>query len=137
MATTFVHGQDTFISVAGDDISEYTNSSELEETADSHDVTHYGKGAHVKQGGLDDGKFSCSGTYDKTAVTGPRAVLQPLKGTVVEVIFRPDGTGSAKAQDKFDLLVTKYVQTAPVADMVTWSLEGEVSDEVDHTPQAA
>lgn len=133
----FVHGSDTYISIDGDDISAFCTQSDFKRTADSHDVTTYGKNAHVYRGGLHDGTSSVSGIYDNTAVTGPRALLEPLVGTVVELIRRPDGTGAGKAQDTVDVLVGEYTETSPVADMVTWSLSLQLSDEVDSTAQSA
>lgn len=125
----FVHGKNTFISLDGDDLSAYTNTSELSRTADSHDVTTYGKNAHVKEGGLLDGTGSMAGIYDDTTA-GPRDVIEPLIGTVVALVRRPEGTGSGKPQDTVDVLVTNYTETNPVADMVAWSCEFELSDDV-------
>jgi hypothetical protein len=131
----FVHGKNTVITVATKDLSTYTDSSELNRTADGHDVTTYGNSAHRKAGGLLDGKFTMSGTYDNTAVNGPRAVLEPLLGTVVAIVRKPDGTGAGKAQDTFNALMTSYVETSPVADMVKWSCEYEIDGDVDSTAQ--
>lgn len=133
----FQHGKSTFISLAGDNLSAFTTTSQLERSADSHDVTTYGKDDHVFAGGLGNGTATISGIYDNTAVTGPRAVIMPLVGTVVELIRQPEGTGSGKPQDVVDVLVLKYVETNPVADMVTWSCDLQLSDAIDTTAQAA
>ncbi len=129
------HGKDTVATLGGNDLTQYSNNSQLEFTADSHDTTTYGKQAHVFSGGLKNGTGSISGFYDTTAVTGPRAVLKPMVGTVVQLIHRPEGTGAGKPQDKVNVLVTKYTQTHPVADMVTWAVDLQFSDDVDSTPQ--
>lgn len=131
----FVHGKTTFISLNGSDLSTYVNASELSRTSDSHDVTTYGKNAHVKAGGLLDGTASMSGIYDNTASVGPRAVIRPLIGTVVTLIRRPEGTGSGKPQDSVSVLVTKYTETNPVADYVSWSCDMELSDVITSTSQ--
>jgi hypothetical protein len=133
----FKHGKDTFISLGGDDLSQYVTTSELNRTADTHDVTTYGKGSHVYTGGLKDGTATMSGIYDNTAGTSPRAVIQPLLGTTVELIRQTEGTGAGRPQDKVDVVVNSYVETNPVADMVTWSCEMQLSDDVDTTAQAA
>jgi hypothetical protein len=130
----FVHGKNTYISLDGDNLSTYTNTSEFSRTADSHDVTTYGKNAHVKTGGLLDGTGSMSGIYDSTAA-GPRATIEPLIGTVVALVRRPEGTGSGKPQDSVNVLVANYTETNPVADMVAWSCEFELSDDVTSTTQ--
>lgn len=131
----FVHGKNTYISVDGDDISAFTDSSELERTADIHDVTAYGKNAHVKQGGLLDGSGSMSGTYD-SSVTGPHKILDPLVGQTVEIIRRPEGTGTGKPQKTVDAVIASYTETNPVADMVKWTCKLELSDDAVETTQA-
>ena len=132
-----IHGKKTVVKVDGDDLTAYSDNSQLEFNSDSHDVTVYGKNSHVFHGGLLNGTATVSGFYDSTAMTGPRAVLLPLRGQVVEFIHQPEGAGSGKPQDKVDVLVGKYTQTHPVADMVKWTVELQFSDDVDSTPQAA
>lgn len=132
----FAHGKDTVVTVATIDISTYCNTSEFEKGADDHDVTTYGADDHAYDGGLGNHTFKASGIYDKTAVVGPRALLNPLVGTKVAVIRRPEGTGSGLPQDSFTYLLLKYVETNPVADMIAWSIEGKVSGAVDSTAQA-
>lgn len=131
----FKHGKDTYISLSGSDLSAYCNTSELEVTSDSHDVTTYGKDDHVKSGGLLDGKVSMGGIYDDTN-SGPKAVIEPLIGTVVTLIRRPEGTGTGLPQESLSVLVTKYVETNPVADMIAWSCDMEKSDAITRTTQA-
>lgn len=130
-----VHGKVTVIKVGMQTVKGTT--SQWERGADSHDVTEYGDDDHVFNGGLGTSTFTISGLYDSTAVTGPRAVLEPAVGTIVELTRQPEGTGSGKAQDVVDALLTKYVETSPVADMVTWSADFTGSGAVDSTAQAA
>jgi hypothetical protein len=132
----FIHGKGTKVSVDGDDLSAYTNTSEFERGSDEHDVTTYGKDDHVVQGGLKTGKFTMGGVYDSTAAVTPKVLLPPLIGTVVEVIRQVEGLGTGKPTQTFDVLMVKYVETAPVADMVTWTAEMTVSDAVATTAQA-
>lgn len=131
---TFVHGKDTYISLNAVDLSAFTNTSEFERSADSHDTTCYGKDSHTYQGGLLNGTAKMSGIYDNGS-SGPRDTIEPLIGTVVTLIRRPEGTGSGLPQDSVSVLVTKYVETNPVADMVAWSCEMQCSDEVTSTNQ--
>jgi len=131
----FIHGKDTYISLNAANLSTFVNTSELTREADEHDVTTYGKAAHVFQGGLLGGKASMAGVYDNTAGTGPRAVIRPLIGTVVTLIRRPEGTGAGKPQDSASVHVKSYVETNPVADMVAWSCEMTLSDVVTSTTQ--
>lgn len=130
------HGKATVVTLDGEDLSAYSNNSQLEITSDSHDVTTYGKTSHVFAGGLKNGTATISGFYDTTAGTGPRAVILPLVGTVVELVHQPEGAGTGKPQDAVLVLVTKYTQTHPVADMVTWSVDLQFSDDVGSSAQS-
>lgn len=133
---SFVHGAQTVVKLDGSDLSLFTNTSEISREADNHDVTAYGATAHNYQGGLKDGTASMGGTYDNTAVTGPRAVIEPLVGEKVIFIRQPEGAGAGKPQDSATVVVTSYVETNPVADMITWTVEMQLSSAVDTTPQA-
>lgn len=128
------HGRFTTFTLAGSPVWGYANSSQKEFTGDSHDVTTYGKNSHVFSGGLKNGTATIGGFYDDT-VAGPAAVIKPLVMTVVEFIHRPEGDGSGRPQDKVQALILKYNETAPVADMVTWTCDLQFSDDVDSTPQ--
>lgn len=125
----FVHSKDTYVSLGGDDLSAFTNSTTYNRSADSHDVTTYGKNSKVYAGGLKDGTVTIGGTYDSSA-TGPRAIIAPLLGTTVVFVFRPEGTGAGKPEDTVDVLVTAYNESSPVADMVQWTAELQMSDDV-------
>lgn len=131
-----VHGKNTVVKVGANDLTQYTNASELTEAADTHDTTTYGNDAHRYDGGLMDNKFTMSGVYDNTALTGPAAVLKPLKGQKSTVTRQLEGTGPGKPQEVFTAILSSFVQTAPTADMVAWSSEWTIDGEVDDTPQA-
>lgn len=130
----FVHGKSVVVTLDGDDLSAFCNTSTTERTADSHDVTTYGKSSHVFQGGLLVGTGTIGGFYD-SGTDGPRAVIEPLIGTVVAYVDEPEGTGSGKPRRTVDALVLKYTETRPVADMITWSADLQFSDDVAITTQ--
>ena len=131
-----VHSKLTVWKIGANDISGYCNSSNLDRKADSHDTTVYGMNSHRKDGGLGDGTVSLGGFYDSTAVSGPRAVLEPALGTVVEITHQPEGAGAGKPQDVFDALLTSYKEDKPIADYVTWTADFEISGDVDSTAQS-
>lgn len=132
-----VHSKNTVITVDGNDLSAFTNTSEFNPTTDEHDVTTYGKDGRVFAGGLTNGSFTMGGFYDSTAMTGPRAVLQALKaGPPVTVVRQPEGAGVGLPQDSFSGLLTSYQESAPVADYQQWSATFRVSGDVDSTAQA-
>jgi hypothetical protein len=133
---TLQHSRDTVVTLGGYDLTVYSSNSDLEFGGDVHDVTVYGKNSHVFRGGLKSGTATVTGFYDNTAVTGPRAVMLALYMTNATLIHRPEGTGSGRPQDLVDVVVGKYKQTSPVADMVTWTVDLTFSDDVNSTPQA-
>lgn len=129
------HGSATQVSVGGDDISLWTNASDIERSADSHDTTTYGATHHRHEGGLKDGTFKCSGFYE-TGADGPHQTLAGIVGTVVEIIRKVEGTGTGKPTETFDGLLTKYSESAPVADYVQWSAEFELNEAPVETTQS-
>jgi hypothetical protein len=126
----FVHGRLTKLLIATKDISPYTKTSSFEKSSDVHDTTGYGATDHTKSPGLGDGKFTAGGTYDNTVSVGPRNAMLALVATTVAVVRNPEGTGTGKPNDAFSMVLTKYTETNPVDDMVTWAIEGEISGAV-------
>lgn len=122
------HSKFTVILINNVDISADCTDSTCEESSGTEDLTTYGKDKIVKGPTLGDGAFSAGGKYSDTAVTGPRAFLKPLVGTMIAVKYRPEGTGSGLPQDSFAAVLTKYTETAPVAGYRTWAIETEPSD---------
>jgi hypothetical protein len=90
----------------------------------------------VYQGGLTDGTFSVNGVYD-SGTTTPRTMVEPLVGTNVDLVRRPEGTGSGLPQDTVEVLVVEYAESNPVADMVTWSVSGSFSGAISTVDQSA
>lgn len=130
----FIHGKNTVLILNGVDLSIFCKESDLDRTADKHDLTTYGKNDHVYGGGLGDGTSSMGGTYDNAAA-GPRRTIDPLVGTVVTLIRRPEGTGVGKPQDSVNVLITSYKETNPVADYIAWTCAMQCSDAVTTTNQ--
>jgi hypothetical protein len=134
---TFVHGKGVVATLDGDDLSAYATSVTFTRTADTHDVTTFGHGSKVYFPGLKDGTGSIEGVYDSTTVTGPGAVLRPLVGAdTVALVYRPEGTGTGKANAVVDVLINSYEESAPVADMITWTAEFQMSDDIVDTAQS-
>ncbi len=130
-----VHSTKTVIIVDDNDISQYCNDSNRERGSGTEDGTHYGDSVEVYDPTLLTAAFGCSGKYNSDA-GGPRAVLDPLVGTVVNIKYRPEGTGSGLPQDSFDAVITKYVETAPIAGYRLWSLETQPTGPWDTTDQS-
>lgn len=132
----FKHGKDTAVLIDANDISEFTDSTVFTDTTELADVTAYGRAAHNFLGGLTTGTITIGGNYDDGAL-GPRAVLQAIKdaGLRVPFIYQPEGTGAGLPQDSVNVFVMNYVETAPVADKITWTSELQMTDTIDHTVQ--
>lgn len=134
-----VHGRNTFYSLDGKQVSLSGNANTYERTADSHDVTVYGNGSHVFAAGLKNGSATIGGFYDNTTSTtggNARSVIEPLVGAApVVYIERPEGAGTGLPQRSVNVLVTKYTETKPVADMITWSADLQLSGDVTTTTQ--
>lgn len=123
----YVHGRLTKIVIATKDVSPFAKTSTFEVGSDVHDTTGYGVLNKTKAGGLLDSKFTISGTYDNTVSVGPRNALLSLVGTTVACVRNLEGLGTGKPNDAFSGVLSKYVETNPVDDMITWSAEIEIS----------
>ena len=119
----FIHGKGATITIDGDALTAYANNITFPRSADSHDVTTFGATAKAYQAGLKDATVTVEGIYDDGA-TGPEAILRPLVGAAaVALVYRPEGAGTGKPESTVNVIVTSYEETAPVADMITWSCE--------------
>ena len=133
----FVHGKGTAVSLDGNDLSAYSNSVTFTRTADTHETTTFGKSAKTYVAGLTDGTASIEGFYDSSTEAGPAAVIQPLiGGDPVELVYMVEGESAGKPSSTVEVLVTSYEQSAPVADMVTFSVELQFSDDIADATQS-
>lgn len=135
MATA--HGKKTKITVATKDISPYTKNSQLEREAAVHNVTGYqpASDAELYAGGTKNAKFTFSGVYDNTVSVGPRIVLLNQEGSTLAFVRLVEGTGTGLPSDAFNAVLTKYVESSPHDDMVTWSAEATVTGPITSTTQ--
>lgn len=130
------HGKDTVIIINDVDISRNCNNSAMTRDVDIHDITGYGVDDYENQGGLRKGDCSVSGNYDTDAEMGPAAVLKPLTGQTVTLVRRPEGTGTGRPEESCLVVVGKYVETSPVAGMVTWAQDLTRTGAITDTTQA-
>lgn len=130
----WLHGKKTQHSINGHDITPWVKTANWERAPDVHDVTGGGVNNHEYSSGLGDGTATLSGTYD-TSTTGPGTVLAPLEGSTVTYIRKVQGTGTGLPQQSVSVLVKKYTESTPVADMATWSIDLQMSGDVTTTTQ--
>lgn len=129
------HSKDTYVSLDGNDLSTFLNDSDWTRSPESHKLTTYGQNNNVYAGGLGDGSSDLAGFYDTSTTSGPRAILEPLVGSNVTLIYRPEGTGTGLPERSVDVLVGEYKETHPVADYVGFSQKLTHSGDVTITTQ--
>lgn len=125
----FVHGRDAVVTLNAIDLSTFTNKVEFSREAEAHDTTAFGKDSKTYAGGLRDAKVSLEGTYDNGA-SGPEAIIQPLLGNTVVLIYKPEGTGTGLPIRTVSVVVISYKESTEVANMIKWTCELQCSDDV-------
>ena len=129
------HGKRTKIEVETNDLSIWVKNSEMTQGADEHDTTGYGVDDHeFGEDGLGTGEFSMDGLYF-SGVTGPRAILKPLRGKLATIERMPEGAGIGKPLETFQVFIGEYKETNPFAGYITWAIKCKVSGPVVETAQ--
>ncbi len=131
----FIHGKGVVHTLNAVNLSAYATEVDWNQTADKHDVTTFGASAHAYQGGLLDGTATLKGIYDG-GMSGPGLTIRPLIGTVVPLVYEPEGIATGKPVHTVNVLVTSYDETAPVADMIKWTCQLQFSGAVADTTHA-
>lgn len=119
----FIHGKGATVTVNSVALTAFSNSIEFSREGESHEVTAFGATAKAYQSGLKDATITLEGIYDDGAA-GPEATFKPLVGgSSVAFVYRPEGAGSGKPEVTGSVIVTKYDESVPVGDMISWSVE--------------
>jgi len=135
---TFIHGKDAHFSLdnaAGSltDISNTVNEVTLPRSIETAETTAFGDDDKTYIVGLGDATISVSGMFDATVNTHLNGVVAALKaGSVTSSTFEYGPAGSAASSPKLsgEALVTSYEIGSPVGDVVTYSLELQVTGAV-------
>lgn len=135
MAYTPTHGKLTVLKIGANDIGPSTKTSNFSGSGDVHDSSGYGINNRTKAGGMVDGTFTASGSYDVGATTGTPTLLEGKEATSFSITRQVGGAGSGKPQEVFTAILAKFDVSAPFDDMVTWSAEWSVSGPVSRTTQ--
>lgn len=132
---TRFHSSNTEISVAGTSLTTFTNTSTFTRGFRTGDVTCYGDDDEVHDVALKYGSYTMGGVYHtKATANSPKSVMEAV-AALVSIIRKPEGTGSGKPTETFNAALEQYVESAPVADFITWSAEFKVSGAVTLTTQ--
>ena len=138
---TFKHGKNAYLSLDGTagtlvDISNTLNEISMPREIETAETTAFGNGDKTYITGLGDATISLSGMFDATTDTLIAGDIANLKsGSVSSLTFEYGPAGSVSAQPKFtgEALITSYEVSSPVGDVVTYSLELQVTGGVTGT----
>ncbi len=127
---TFVHGKNAQFELEGTNLSDTLNEISLPREIETAETTAFGTQDKTYIVGLSDATVSLSGMFDATADSAISAIISNLKsGSIASASFTYGPSGSAGGAPKFtgEALVTSYELSSPVGDVVTYSLELQVT----------
>jgi hypothetical protein len=129
----FVHGKsaDFRLDNAGGsliDLSSYLDNVSFPQPIETAETTTFGSSSKSYIVGLKDSTISVSGKWDAT----PDAQIAAVLGQAATLSFQYGPAGSTVSNIKYtgECYVTSYDVTAPVGDVVTFSLELQVTGAV-------
>ena len=126
---TFVHGKSTNFQLDDTsgtirDISNTVTSVDLPETLDTAETTAFGSSAKSYIVGLTDATISVSGIWDATVDGYIAGGAEPASRSFV---FGPAGSTVSNVKYTGEAIVTSYSISNPVGDVVTFSLDLQVT----------
>lgn len=132
---TFKHGKNAHFALDGTAaslvvISDTLNEITLPREIETAETTAFGNNDKTYITGLADATISLSGMFDATVDTMINGNIANLKsGSVASLSFEYGPSGSAVSSPKFtgEALITSYEIGSPVGDVVTYSLELQVT----------
>lgn len=127
----FIHGKNAYIQLdnsAGTlvDLSSISNEVSFSWNIDTNETTVFGNSAKTYISGLNDATISLTGLFDATSATVIEGTINALiAGTLASAtsVFGPEGSGSGKKKYTQEVIVTSYEISAPVADVVSLTVE--------------
>ncbi len=131
---TFVHGKSTDFEVddtggTSRSLSNVLTSVDFPETIDTAETTAFGATSKSYIVGLRDATISVSGLWDAT-IDGYIIGTEPASRTF---IFGPAGSTGGNVKYTGEAILTNYSVSNPVADVVTFSLDLQVTGNVTRT----
>lgn len=132
----FKHGKNTVFKVDNSggtltDISSYLNSVTLPRSVETGETTSYGNSAKTYIVGLSDSTLSVDGTWDATVDAHLAGVLGQDASLTFE--YGPEGSGSGAIKYTGECYLTSFETSSPVADVVKFSAEFQVTGTVTRT----
>lgn len=138
---TFRHGKNTYFALDGTagtlvNISDTLNEATMPRAIETAETTAFGSNDKTYITGLADATISLSGMFDASVDTQIGGDIANLKsGSVSSLTFEYGPAGSASGRPKFtgEAIITSYEVASPVGDVVTYSLELQVTGAVSGT----
>lgn len=127
---TFVHGKNAQFVLESTNLSNTLNEISLPREIETAETTTFGSQDKTYITGLSDATVSLSGMFDAAADSAINAVIANLKsGSIASASFTYGPSGSASSKPRFtgQALITSYEVSSPVGDVVTYSLELQVT----------
>lgn len=127
---TFKHGKNAQFELEGTNLSNTLNEITMPREIETAETTTFGSTDKTYITGLADATVSLSGMFDATADSAISTIITNLKsGSIASASFTYGPSGSAGGSPKFtgEALVTSYEIGSPVGDVVTYSLELQVT----------
>lgn len=127
---TFVHGKNAQLVLGGTNLSNTLNEVSMPREIETAETTAFGTQDKTYITGLSDATVSLSGMFDASVDSAINTLITNLKsGSIASASFAYGPAGSAASKPKFtgDALITSYEVSSPVGDVVTYSLELQVT----------
>ncbi|WP_436792664.1 hypothetical protein [Actinospongicola halichondriae] len=120
------------------DLSQYSDNVDWNRSQDTSETTCYGQTAKTYVAGHTDGTFTVGGKFD-AGTSGPQDVIEAngLDAELHDFIIREAGTGEGLPEKSGSALVTTYSESMPVAGVITWSADFQLSGTVTTSAQSA
>ncbi len=132
---TFVHGKSTDFALddtggTSRNISNVLTSVDFPETIDTAETTAFGSSSKSYIVGLKDATISISGIWDATVDGYIGGGAEPASRSF---IYGPAGSTAGNVKYTGEAIVTNYAISNPVGDVVTFSLDLQVTGDVTRT----
>lgn len=129
---TFQHGKNTDFEIddtggVSRDISDTVTNVDFPETIDTAETTAFGSTSKSYIVGLRDATISVSGIWDATVDGYIRGGAEPASRSF---IFGPAGDTGGNVKYTGEAIVTNYSISNPVGDVVTYTLDLQVTGDV-------
>jgi predicted secreted protein len=129
---TFVHGKSTDFEIddtggSSRNISDTVTNVDFPETLDTAETTAFGSTSKSYIVGLRDATISVSGIWDATVDGYIRGGAEPASRSF---IFGPAGDTGGNVKYTGEAIVTNYSISNPVGDVVTYTLDLQVTGDV-------